>query len=375
MSVMPISDDGLAWAALTRCPSLCAAALTGALGAFGDAIGVMRAGARGRMAAWLPPPARDFLESEAARSTVAERAWLGGPRHHLLPFNDPRFPPMLRELADCPVAVYVDGDPDALREPQIAIVGSRTPTPQGRRTARDFAESLAGRGLAITSGLAEGIDAAAHDGALAVQGTPIGVLGTGIDVVYPRVNARLTAAVGIHGALLSEFPLGTPPKPFHFPRRNRLIAGLSLGTVVIEAARRSGSLITARFAAEQGREVFAVPGSIHNRLAQGCHALIRDGAKLTETAGDILCELNFLGRPAPARQRSAAAGPDAGMDKDRKILLDALGFEPMDLDGLVARTGFKAQAVSSMMLILELEGHVQAAPGGRYSRVANRSRR
>jgi DNA processing protein len=181
------------------------------------------------------------------------------------------------------------------------------------------------------------------------------------------------------GALVCELPLGTPPKPLHFPRRNRLIAGLSLGTVVVEAAQRSGSLITARCALEQGREVFAVPGSIHNPLARGPNALIRQGAKLTETADDILCELNFhahfAGRPPCPAAREARAIADAGMDKDRKILLDALGFEPMDLDGLVARTGFKAQAVSSMMLILELEGHVQAAPGGRYSRVANRSRR
>jgi DNA processing protein len=200
------------------------------------------------------------------------------------------------------------------------------------------------------------------------------VLGSGIDVLYPRSNAALGADIARHGALISEFPLGTPARRGNFPRRNRLISGLALGTLVVEAARRSGSLITARLAGEQGREIFAVPGSIHNPLARGCHQLIREGAKLTETADDILCELNFsafFGASAPApggppRER----GIEPGMDKEHKILLDALGFDPADLDVLVVRTGFKPEAVSSMILILELEGHVQAAQGGRYSRVA-----
>jgi DNA processing protein len=273
--------------------------------------------------------------------------------------------------------LYVAGNLGVLADPQLAIVGSRNPTAQGRETAAAFAEYLAERGLAITSGLAQGIDASAHQGALAAQGITLAVLGTGIDIVYPRCHRSLFADIESRGALISEFPLGTPPKRGNFPRRNRLIAGLCLGTLVVEAARRSGSLITARLANTYGREVFAVPGSIHNPLSRGCHELIKAGAKLVDSTADILSELNFSSLfakelDAPSTGRSAAP-PAAGMDNDHKILLDALGFDPVDLDRLVVRTGFKPEAVSSMMLILELEGHVQAAPGGRYSRVAYRS--
>ena len=228
------------------------------------------------------------------------------------------------------------------------------------------------------SGLAIGIDSSAHRGALAAQGVTLAVLGSGIDVIYPQCNRSLAEEIRQQGALISGFSLGTPPRRENFPRRNGLIAGLSLGTLVVEAARGSGSLITARRAAAFGREVFAIPGSIRNPLSRGCHELIREGAKLTETAHDILSELNFSTffptasgtDPGPP----GAALHELGMDKEHKILLDALGFDPADLDALVVRTGFKPEAVSSMMLILELEGHVQAAPGGRYSRVV-RSRR
>jgi len=265
-----------------------------------------------------------------------------------------------------------------LNDPQLSIVGSRNPTPAGRDTAFAFAESLAACGLGITSGLAEGIDSAAHRGALAAQGITVAVLGSGIDSIYPRSNRALSEEIRLQGALISEFPLGTPPRRANFPQRNRIIAALSLGTLVVEAARRSGSLITARLAADQNRELFAVPGSIHNPLSRGCHELIRQGAKLTETVADILSELNFSAFFEGVRRASEgpdqARGLETGMDKEHKILLDALGFDPADLDTLVVRTGFKAEAVSSMMLILELEGHVQAAPGGRYSRVV-RSRR
>ena len=261
-------------------------------------------------------------------------------------------------------------------DPQLAVVGSRNPTPQGRDTAFEFAQYLAERGLGIISGLAQGIDAAAHRGALAAQGITLAVLGSGLDVIYPRGHRDLSEAIAQQGALVSEFPLRTAPRRANFPQRNRIIAALSLGTLVVEAARRSGSLITSRWANELGREVFAVPGSIHNPLSRGCHELIKQGAKLVETPHDILSELNFSAFFAgnhPARTTSAPARrAAAGMDNEHKILLDALGFDPADLDKLVVRTGFKPEAVSSMMLILELEGHVQAAPGGRYSRVANR---
>ncbi len=317
-----------------------------------------------------------ILSARGAREpTPAERAWVRAARHHVLTCEDDRYPSLLRAIPNPPL-LFVDGDLDALTQPQLAVVGSRNPSMPGRDTARDFAQSLAERGLAVTSGLAEGIDTAAHHGALAAQGITLAVLGSGIDIVYPRGNEPLAAQIRRQGALLSEFPLGTPPRRGNFPQRNRVIAGLSLGTLVVEAARRSGSLITARFAMEQGREVFAIPGSIHHPLSQGCHALIKQGAKLTETADDILSELNFSIYFSSAARVPAGAAPAAGrpsgMDKDQKILLDALGFEPADLDTLVVRTGWRPQVVSSMLLILELEGHVRAAPGGRYARVANR---
>ena len=348
--------------------------LSTALETLGGASGLIGAADHARARAGLPPAAREFLKSTAAQPTAAERGWLAEPSHELLGFDDPRFPPLLRASGDCPVALYVDGCVDALATPQLAIVGSRNPSAQGRETAYAFAKYLARQGLAITSGLATGIDTEAHRGALAADGTTIAVLGSGIDVIYPAENGDLAAQITRRGALISEFPLGTPVRRGNFPQRNRIIAGLSAGTLVVEAARRSGSLITARLAGENGREVFAIPGSIHNPLARGCHQLIRQGAKLTETAEDILGELDFSGFLRPIGHPEAAGNPvaqaAAGMDNDHKILLDALGFDPADIDTLVVRTGFKADAVSSMILILELEGYVQAAPGGRYSRVA-----
>jgi DNA processing protein len=272
------------------------------------------------------------------------------------------------------LALYVDGEPAALQQPQLAVVGARNPSPQGRENARDFAESLVQNRLTVTSGLAAGIDAAAHLGALQGKEATIAVLGTGIDRVYPQAHGALSEAIAASGALVSDFPLGTPARAANFPRRNRLIAGLSLGTLVVEAAVRSGSLITARLALDLGREVFAIPGSIHNPMSRGCHQLIKQGAKLTENVADILDELGFSGDLAGRRVWGAGAlrdlSPGPGMDKDHKILLDALGFDPADRDTLVLRTGFKPEAVSSILLILELEGYVQAAPGGCYSRVA-----
>ncbi len=375
---MLVCDDALAWVTLTRAPALTAATVLKALERLESAGGIVTASEAVHMRVGIPAAARDFLRQAGGGPDAAERTWLQNERHHLLPFTDPRYPTLLRSLTDCPIALYVAGNVDALCDPQLAVVGSRNPTLQGRETAFDFARHLAQRGLAITSGLAQGIDAAAHLGALAAQGITIAVLGNGIDQVYPRGHRHLSETIEQHGALISEFPLGTAPRAANFPRRNRIIAAMTLGTLVVEAASRSGSRITARAANDCGREVFAVPGSIHNPLSRGCHELIKQGAKLTETPDDILSELNFSGFFAAASHAAAAGSernPGApGMDKEHKILLDALGFDPADIDMLVVRTGFKPEAVSSMMLILELEGHVQAAPGGRYSRVANRSR-
>jgi DNA processing protein len=372
----PDGNDQLAWAVLARAPGLDVSTVSAALKVLGRPSAIVTASEPELERAAIPAVTRAFLASRAASRPAVEGRWLDSAHHYLIPFTDPRYPHLLLSLPDCPVALYVSGSIDALANPQLAIVGSRCPTLQGRETARAFAESLSERGLGITSGLAEGIDASAHRGALQAQGITLGVLGTGLDIVYPRCNRALYEDIERQGALISEFPLGTPPKRGNFPRRNRIIAGLSLGTLVVEAARRSGSLITARLANNYGREVLAIPGSIHSPLSRGCHELIKAGAKLVETADDILRELNFSAFFAKDLRPPAGASPQlphiSGMDKDHKILLDALGFDPVDLDTLVVRTGFKPEAVSSMMLILELEGHVQAAPGGRYSRDAYR---
>jgi len=364
--------------ALSRAPALTVAILSKAFESFGGLHGLINSSDAERRSAGVPAAAAQFLCSSAALPNNAEQAWIEEPQHCVLPFTDPRYPRALRALPGAPIALYVAGNAGVLNDPQLSIVGSRNPTPAGRDTAFEFAQSLAACGLGITSGLAQGIDSAAHRGALAAQGITLAVLGSGIDIIYPRINFPLSEQIRLQGALISEFPLGWPPRRENFPQRNRIIAALSLGTLVVEAARRSGSLITARLAGDHNRELFAVPGSIHNPLSRGCHELIRQGAKLTETAADILSELNFSAFFDRAHEASGglAAPPDieAGMDKEHKILLDALGFDPADIDLLVVRTGFKPEAVSSMMLILELEGHVQAAPGGRYSRVV-RSRR
>jgi DNA processing protein len=375
---MQPADEVFAWMALSRAPALTVPILSAAFGRLGGIAGFIESSDEARQGSGIPAAAREYLKSAAGVPTPMEHAWIKSPHHHVVAFTDPRYPASLRALERRPIVLYVAGDPTVLNDPQLSIVGSRNPTPAGRDTAFDLAESLAARGLAITSGLAEGIDSAAHRGALAAQGITLAVLGNGVDSVYPRSNQNLSEEIRFRGALISEFPLGTPPRRENFPQRNRIIAALSLGTLVVEAARRSGSLITARLAGDQNRELFAVPGSIHNPLSRGCHELIRQGAKLTETVADILSELNFSAfisaRCNAPDSLGSTAELEAGMDKEHKILLDALGFDPADLDMLVVRTGFKAEAVSSMMLILELEGHVQAAPGGRYSRVV-RSRR
>jgi DNA processing protein len=306
-------------------------------------------------------------------------AWAGLPNAHILTWDDPRYPPLLREIPDPPILLYVRGDPLLLAEPQLAIVGSRNPTPGGREITRELAGVLAGYGLAITSGLAVGVDAVAHEAALE-HGRTVAVLGTGPDRVYPAVHRGLARRIAEQGALVTELAPDEGPQARHFPRRNRIISGLSLGTLVTEAALKSGSLITARQAAEQGREVFAVPGSIRNPLARGCHALIRDGARLVEEAAEVLAELGPRLRgvlaAAPMPEVDAGKTVDSGgsggtdpLDPDYRSLLDALGYEPVSQDELIRRTGLPAQSVSSMLLVLELEGHVSSWPGGRYCRI------
>jgi DNA processing protein len=321
----------------------------------------------------MPPAARKAVQSPDAAQIRADRQWLAREQVHLLDATSPEYPAQLSHIADAPALLYVQGNVAALQTRQLAMVGSRNPTPSGRSTARAFAAYLSRAGLTITSGLALGIDAASHEGALDSGGQTIAVLGAGLDQIYPPEHRALARRIVAQGALVSEFPPRMPALKFHFPRRNRIISGLSLGLLVVEAARHSGSLITAGLAADQGREVFAIPGSIHNPLAHGCHALIRTGAKLVGEAAEILEELKFsapkqiLMEFQNSREKAAPGGP--ALDKDYKILLDALGFEPASLDLLVDRTGLPSQSVASMLLMLELEGAVGIQAGCRYVRL------
>jgi len=325
----------------------------------------------------LPEHALARLESPDAAAIERSRAWLAASDRRLVTFGDEHYPPRLAELPDAPLALWVQGANVALLSgPQLAIVGSRSPTSGGRDNAEAFARYLAQSGLTITSGLAIGIDGAGHRGALHELGGTIAVLGGGLDSIYPRVHADLATAIAERGLLVSEYPPGVEPRKQHFPQRNRIIAGLALGTLVVEATRRSGSLITARFAMEYGREVFAIPGSIHNPLAHGCHRLIRDGAKLVEEAADILVELApqlKIDIATIERARSNQPRDDATIDApEYRNLLESLGYEPRSVTALCEASGLTAAELSSMLLVLELEGFVEALPGGRYSRLAKR---
>ena len=323
----------------------------------------------------LHPETRAYLRAPDRSAAEQDLTWMERSGAQLLVLTDPVYPPLLKQIPDPPFALFVRGDVSLLAEPQLAMVGSRNPSVEGRRNAEEFAAYLARCGLVITSGMALGIDAASHKGALKGGGHTIAVWGTGLDKPYPPRNIELAEEIAAHGLLVSEFPPGTPPLPMHFPRRNRLISGLSVGTLVVEAARQSGSLITARLASEQGREVFAIPGSIHNPMARGCHRLLREGAKLVESATDIFEELApLLQLESPAAQ-PVPDGADTAPpeDPEYRLLLNSLDFAPTSVDSLVERTGLTPDVVSSMLLMLELQGHVETSPGGRYSRVNKRS--
>ncbi len=370
------AEELRAWVALLRIPGLTYERVARALQSVASVTELVRAAPSRPELLDLTEHARGQLRSLDAKLLDADLAWLNAPERHLVPLTSPLYPPLLAHAGGAPPALYVVGSPQILATPQLAIVGSRNPTASGRETAFDFAAHLASCGLTITSGLAEGIDAAGHRGALSVGGTTIAVCGTGLDITYPEHHAELARSIAAHGALVSEFPPGTAPRREYFPQRNRIISGLSLGTLVVEAARQSGSLITARNATEQGREVFAIPGSIHNPMSHGCHRLIRDGAKLVETADDILSELHWPAAATVTPTRSTGDrkenGSTSGLDKEYEILLDALGFDALGLDALIERSGLKPEAVASMLLILELRGLVEARPGGRYCRSPTR---
>jgi len=306
--------------------------------------------------------------------------WLSGAGNDFLTWDDERYPALLRDIPSPPAALFTKGDIETLWQPQLAIVGSRNPTAGGIENTRDFTHELVRNGLAITSGMAAGVDGTAHSAALKCGGKTVAVTGTGLDRVYPACNRSLAAEISEKGVLVSEFPPGTGAKRSHFPTRNRIISGLSLGVLVVEAALNSGSLITARLAGEQGREVFALPGSIHNPLSKGCHRLIREGAKLVESVADILQELAPMAGQLAGSLKSpisvestknlekAGQQPNLAEDPDYRKLWKAIGHDPLTVDSIIHSSGLTAKAVSAMLLMLELRGKVEAHPGGAFSR-------
>jgi len=317
----------------------------------------------------------------AAAQIEADLAWLDAPQRRLLSILDSDYPPQLKASAQAPAMLFVEGDPLVLWQPQVAIVGARRATAGGIANARMFAYALACSGLAITSGLAEGIDSAAHQAALDAQRPTIAVCGTGLATVFPRRHVELARRIASTGALVSAFPPHTPPRASHFPRRNRIIAGLSLGTLVIEASIRSGSLITARLAAEQGREVFAIPGSIHSPLARGCHRLIREGAHLVEGTAELLAELAPLAHAqghAISAQLDAAAAPSGSVqpiDATARTVLRALGHDPLDVDQLIERSALHPSQVAAALTVLEIEGQIERLHGGQFQALGGPARR
>ncbi|WP_341646672.1 DNA-processing protein DprA [Thauera sp. SDU_THAU2] len=368
-------DDLIDWLRLAATPGLGADRQRSLLAAFGLPRHIFAAG-RSAITGVVGSVAADALLAEPRQDWIERaRAWAAEDGSHILTLADEAYPRALLDIADPPVLLYVKGDPALLQRPALAIVGARSATPQGDTNAEAFARHLAAQGFTIVSGLAAGIDAAAHRGALAAGAAGAGtvaVVGTGIDRIYPARNAALAREIAACGAIVSEFPLGTPPLQHNFPRRNRVIAGLAQGVLVVEAALNSGSLITARLAAETGREVFAIPGSIHSPLSRGCHRLIRDGAKLVETAEDVVEELRGrLGThlPAPAAKRSATPQADLTLDGNAARVMEAIGHDPVDLDTLAQRCSLTVDALYAILLPLELDGRVASLPGGRIQRV------
>lgn len=361
---MPRNADAEVWLRFVLTPLSCRLRLK-LLREFGSPEAVLAASVN-QLLDWLEPQQAVALAEAGGRSEWSELSqhldWLAEPDNRLLTLADAAYPAALLDLPDTPAALYVKGDPAWLCRPALALVGSRQATPQGLENAEIFAADLSQSGYTVVSGMAAGIDAAAHAGGLAGTGSTVAVVGTGLDRVYPAANRQLAHRIVERGAMVSEFPLGYPPKPEHFPRRNRLIAALGLGCLVVEATLGSGSLITARQAAELGREVFAIPGSIHSPQSKGCHRLIKDGAKLVESAQDIHDELAVPQLPGlkPAAPR-AKSGEDP--------MLVQMGWDPVGIDTLSTRTGVGADVLSATLLTLELDGLVSVLPGGRYQRM------
>ena len=351
-----------AWIKLSLVSGLGGQSLRKLLAAFGLPQQVLAAGRTG-LARIVPAElAARILDHEDSAAVDAALEWAAMDGHAVLTLADGEYPRSLLEIPDPPALLYLHGRRELLARPGLAVVGSRNATPQGVSNAEQFARSFSAAGLTIVSGLALGIDAAAHRGGLDRAGSTIAVLGTGADILYPQRNQALGERIAREGLIVSEFPLGTPPRGSNFPRRNRIISGLARGCLVVEAALASGSLITARFAAEQGRDVFAIPGSIHSPHAKGCHALIKQGAKLVESAQDLLQELGLEGIA------TTPVGNGNGMVQSG--LLAHIGYDPCDVDARGARSGLTPDLVSAMLLQLELDGKVASLPGGLYQRIS-----
>lgn len=390
----PIPDDLDAWLRLSLTPGVGDTTARRLLAAFGlpDQVFAQSQSALRQVVtpaqslALLTPPASWSAQCHLTRAWLAEAEG-----RSIVTLADAAYPRVLLEMSDPPLLLYLQGRTDLLSHPQcLAVVGSRNPTPQGELTAHDMSRALAAAGVCIVSGMALGVDGAAHSGALDAAGATIAVVGTGLDRVYPRRHLALAHRIAQTGLLVSEFALGSSPAPANFPKRNRIIAGLSQGTLVVEAALASGSLITARLAAEMGREVFAIPGSIHAPQAKGCHALIRQGAKLVETAQDVLEDMRMLAFAAPVQSRQAvpaeppalgasdASAPltdqdgeavPAGVCGPQASLLAQMGYHPLSLDALQARTGHAAADLQAWLMELELDGHIARVPGGLFQRL------
>ena len=366
-----------AWLRLALIDDLGSGACRRLLARFGLPGQVLRA-PRAALRELLPPRMAELVSAQPGAALEARiqaaLAWASQPGHAIVTLADAAYPPLLLNIPDPPVLLYVRGRAALLQAPAVAVVGSRNATRQGVEHAARFAAELAGAGLTIVSGLALGIDAAAHTGALGEPGSTVAVIGTGIDIDYPAGNRALAERIARAGCIVSEYALGTPPLAHHFPRRNRLISGLARGGLVIEAAAQSGSLITARLAAEQGRDVFALPGSIHSPLAKGCHRLIREGAKLVETTQDILDELPAhlaaaqAPRPVDCQLGHGATGEQGG-SADARLVMQAMGHDPVALDTLAARSALGPARLADVLLGLELEGRIEMLPGAHYRRL------
>ena len=368
-----IEDSQLDWLKLSLVPGLGPASLRLLIEHYGSPSAILSASSAELRHIGLKPPTVEGIIEPPEKQLQLVLDWLSSSDAcQLLTMDSPDYPRLLKSISDAPAVLFIHGNIHALKQPQLAMVGSRNPTPQGRENAYEFAAHLAKTGLIITSGLALGIDGACHQGALDAGKQTIAVTGNGLDRVYPAKHRELAHRISEQGALVSEFPPGTSPVAANFPRRNRIISGLSLGTLVIEAAQKSGSLITAYKALEQSRDVFAIPGSIHNPLARGCHQLIRQGAKLVETVNDVLEELAPLANNTHKNTALQAEIPheESGHDSLQQTVLEAMAFDPVTTDVLAKRTGLEISEISSVLLILELEGKISSQAGGHYIRNA-----